>query len=176
MVSLQAMLAWLVYWKPVKPSSVGLAVMCPLGYVQACNWPLSWRNHAQLGGGSVAERLMSKLAYGWVERCSDVAGCEWILHQEISAAGYSISANFILMLNELMMNMINAGMYVCFHCMIEDKCICVCLISAFEFCLCSWGIFARLYLMFSSRPLRRLRDGDVTISIPFVDGFTLIYW
>ena len=33
------------------------------------------KNHAQLGGGSVAERLRSTLAYGWVERCSDVAGC-----------------------------------------------------------------------------------------------------
>ena len=37
--------------------------------------PYSLGNHAQLGGGSVAERLMSTLAYGWVERCSDVAGC-----------------------------------------------------------------------------------------------------
>ena len=26
-------------------------------------------------GGNVAERLRSMLAYGWVERCSDVAGC-----------------------------------------------------------------------------------------------------
>ena len=30
-------LAWLVCGKPVKPSGVGLAVLCPLGYVQACN-------------------------------------------------------------------------------------------------------------------------------------------
>ena len=37
--------------------------------------PYSLENHAQLGGGSVVERLMSTLAYGWVERCSDVAGC-----------------------------------------------------------------------------------------------------
>ena len=37
--------------------------------------PYSLRNHAQLRGGSVAERLMSTLAYGWVERCNDVAGC-----------------------------------------------------------------------------------------------------
>ena len=48
-------------------------------------------NHAQLGGGSVAERLMSTLAYGWVEHCSEVAGCG-ILHQKISDAGYFISA------------------------------------------------------------------------------------
>ena len=34
----------------------------------------SLENHAQLGGGSVAERLRSTLAYGWVERCNDVAG------------------------------------------------------------------------------------------------------
>ena len=33
-------------------------------------------NHAQLGGGGVAERLRSTLAHGWVERCSDIAGCE----------------------------------------------------------------------------------------------------
>ena len=53
-------------------------------------------NHAQLGGGSVAERLMSTLAYGWVERYSDVAGCGWILHQEISVAVYFTSAIYIL--------------------------------------------------------------------------------
>ena len=34
------------------------------------------RNHVQLGGGSVAERLKSTLAYGWVECYSDVAGYE----------------------------------------------------------------------------------------------------
>ena len=32
-------------------------------------------NHAQLEGGSGAERLMSTLGYGWVECCSDVASC-----------------------------------------------------------------------------------------------------
>ena len=37
--------------------------------------PYSLENHAQLGSGNVAERLRSTLAYGWVERCSDVAGC-----------------------------------------------------------------------------------------------------
>ena len=38
-------------------------------------------NHAQLVGGSVPERLRSTLAYGWVERCSDVAGCGRVLHK-----------------------------------------------------------------------------------------------
>ena len=37
--------------------------------------PYSLENHAQLRGGSVAERLRSMLAYGWVERCSNVASC-----------------------------------------------------------------------------------------------------
>ena len=37
--------------------------------------PYSLENHAQLEGGSIAERLRSMLAYGWVEHCSDVAGC-----------------------------------------------------------------------------------------------------
>ena len=37
-------------------------------------------NNAQLGGGSVAEGLMSTLAYGWVERCSDLAGCGQVLN------------------------------------------------------------------------------------------------
>ena len=37
--------------------------------------PYSLGTHAHLGGGSTAERLGSTLAYGWVERCNDVAGC-----------------------------------------------------------------------------------------------------
>ena len=43
--------------------------------------PYSLRNHAQLGGGSVVEILMSTLAYGWLERCSDVAGCRMSSYQ-----------------------------------------------------------------------------------------------
>ena len=50
---------------------------------------------------------MSTLAYGWVERCSDVTGCE-ILHQKISVAGYFISAIISIVL-WIMMNMLNAG-------------------------------------------------------------------
>ena len=46
-----------------------------LGYVLACYLLSALWNHAQLGGGSDAERFMSTLAYGWVERCSDVASC-----------------------------------------------------------------------------------------------------
>ena len=38
-------------------------------------FPSALWNHAQLGGGSDAERLMSTLAYGWVEHCSDIASC-----------------------------------------------------------------------------------------------------
>ena len=36
---------------------------------------ISCGNHAQLEGGRFAERLMSTLVYGWVERCSNIAGC-----------------------------------------------------------------------------------------------------
>ena len=37
--------------------------------------PYTLGNHAQLGGGNVAKILMSMLAYGLVELCSDMAGC-----------------------------------------------------------------------------------------------------
>ena len=50
---------------------------------------------------------MSMRAYGWVERCSDVAGCG-ILHQKISAAGYFIFAIISIVL-WIMMNMLNDG-------------------------------------------------------------------
>ena len=38
-------------------------------------WHASLGNHARLRGGSVAERLRSMWAYGWVECCNDVVGC-----------------------------------------------------------------------------------------------------
>ena len=38
-------------------------------------------NHAQLEGGSDAERVRSTVAYGWVEHCSDIASCGTILFQ-----------------------------------------------------------------------------------------------
>ena len=60
--------------------------------------PYSLENHAQLGGGSVAERLRSTLAYGLVEHCSDVAGCGRVLHK-ISDLVHFASAN-ILSVNE----------------------------------------------------------------------------
>ena len=45
-------------------------------------FPNALWNHAQVGGGSDAERLMSTLAYGWVEHCSDIVGCETTLFQD----------------------------------------------------------------------------------------------
>ena len=38
-------------------------------------FPSALCNHAQLGGASDAERVRSTLAYGWVERCSDITSC-----------------------------------------------------------------------------------------------------
>ena len=60
-------------------------VVVGLRTVLACLFVYSWLcvsllvayslgNHAQLRGGSVAERLRSTLTYGWVERCSHVVG------------------------------------------------------------------------------------------------------
>ena len=63
------LLAWLICCSPNKPNHVGLAELCTL--VVLLPWicvsllvPYSLENHAQLGGGSVAERLRSTLAYG----------------------------------------------------------------------------------------------------------------
>ena len=42
--------------------------MCNPTYSQ-----VPYENHDQLGGGSGVDRLMNTLAYGWVERCSDIA-------------------------------------------------------------------------------------------------------
>ena len=53
--------------------------------------PYYLRNHAQLEGGNVVERLMSTLAYGWVECCSDVAGCGTSSYQ-MSILNYFVSA------------------------------------------------------------------------------------
>ena len=72
------LLAWLICCSPDKPNCVGLDELCTLVVLLSlamCNHVSSLGNHARLGGGNVAERLRSMLAYGWVERCSDVAGC-----------------------------------------------------------------------------------------------------
>ena len=49
-------------------------------------------NHPQVEGGSAAERLMSTLAYGWVERCSDIASCGTSFASKISIYCVSIPA------------------------------------------------------------------------------------
>ena len=51
--------------------------------------PYSLGNHARLGGGSIVERLKSTRAYGWVERCSDVAGCGVNSSSKISSTAIS---------------------------------------------------------------------------------------
>ena len=47
--------------------------MCPL---------VPYGNHAQLRGGSDAERVRITLAYGWAEHCSDIAICEEAYSQD----------------------------------------------------------------------------------------------
>ena len=87
MVSLRTMLAWLVCWKPVKPSCVGLFFMSPWLCI-SLQLTLIPEESCPARGWQCVERLMRTLAYGWVERCSDIAGCGWSIHQQISAAVY----------------------------------------------------------------------------------------
>ena len=54
----------------VKPNCVCMVLLCV-----SLLFPSGLWNHAQLEGGSDAERLMSTLAYGWVERCSNITSC-----------------------------------------------------------------------------------------------------
>ena len=54
------------YWFDCGCLALLCVSMCPL---------VPYGNHAQLGGGSDAERVRSTLAYGWVECCSNIASC-----------------------------------------------------------------------------------------------------
>ena len=114
-------LAWPIGWWPDKPSCVGLTDYVPRLCV-SLPWPLSLEESCPTRGWQCAERLMSTLAYGWVECCSDIVGCGRVLHWKISAVVTS-SLQFIYcsMRND---EHVNAGMYVCFRCMIEELCIC----------------------------------------------------
>ena len=47
-----------------------LALLC----VSLCTL-FPYENHAQLEDGSDAKRVRSTLAYGWVERCNNIASC-----------------------------------------------------------------------------------------------------
>ena len=86
--------------RPGKPSGVGLAECVPLAMCKLAIDPYSLRNPTHLRGGIVAKRLMSMLAYGWVERCSDVAGCGASSSSKDKCCCCFISA-IILMFNEL---------------------------------------------------------------------------
>ena len=55
-----------------------------------CESDVPCGNHAQLGGGSDVERLMNTLAYGWVERCSDIASCGENFFSKISIFVFSL--------------------------------------------------------------------------------------
>ena len=60
---------------------------------------IPWGNHAQLGGGTVAEILKSTLAYGWEEHCSDIASCRTSsVHDKCSCLCYSLQ--LYLLFNE----------------------------------------------------------------------------
>ena len=83
--------------------------------------------HAQIGGGSDAEILMSALAYAWVECCSDISGCRTSFFQE---------KYFLCVISATISCLMNCDEHVeCFdeciyfHCIIAIVCICVCLLS-----------------------------------------------
>ena len=67
-------------------------------------------NHAHIWGGSVAEILMSTMAYGWVECCSDIASCGKTPFQD----KYFLVLNSAMYLHlnyyEIIMNILNAWM------------------------------------------------------------------
>ena len=74
------LLAWLICYSPEKPNCVGLAELCTLVVLLSlamCKTvsSLFLGESCPARGGNVAEKLRSTRAYGWVERCSDVAGC-----------------------------------------------------------------------------------------------------
>ena len=88
---------------------------------------IPWGNHAQLRGGSAAERLMSALAYGWVECCSDVAGCGTSLFQDKYFL-CAISATVSCLMNcHEHVECFDECIY--FRCIIAIVCICVYLLS-----------------------------------------------
>ena len=61
---------------PDKPNCAGLVeCYCTLAMYESASVPLFLEEIMPSSGGGVAERLMSTLAYGWVERCSNIAGC-----------------------------------------------------------------------------------------------------
>ena len=79
----------------------------------------SW-NHAQIKGGSVAERLKSMRAYGWVECCSDVAGCgaSSSLKDKYSWLSHLCSYIYYFMRNDEHVECWNV--YVCFRWMLSN--------------------------------------------------------
>ena len=84
-------------------------------------------NHVQLGGGSAAERLMSALAYGWVEFCNDVVGCGKSFFQDKYFL-CAISATVSCLMNcDEHVECFEECIY--FRYIIEIVCICVCLLS-----------------------------------------------
>ena len=76
------MVCWIGWIVHETQRCVGLTVDVWFWLCVSLGFPSTLWNHAQLGGGSDAERLRSTLAYGWVERCSDVASCKSACFQD----------------------------------------------------------------------------------------------
>ena len=104
--------------------------------------PYSLGNHAQLRGGSVAERLRSTLAYGWVEHCSDVAGCGMNYSQDKYSCLFHI-CNYIYYLMDYDEHAKFLNVWFCFRCMVTMY---ACFTSKhFSFYVCMFmGIVSRI--------------------------------
>ena len=84
-------------------------------------------NHSQLEGGSVVERLRSTLAYGLVERYSDVAGCGTsFLQDKYFLCAISATVSCLMNCDEQVECF---DEFIYFRCIIAIVCIYVCLLS-----------------------------------------------
>ena len=98
-------------------------------------------NHSHLGGGSGAERMMSTLVYGWVERCSNVVGSGTRLFQD---------KYFLCAISTTVFCLMNYDEHVeCLNKCILFHCICNCyasvhVFSSMHFILCAWGYISRV--------------------------------
>ena len=79
-------------------------------------------------GGSASERLMSTLAYGWVECCSDVASCGSASFK-ISILVLNLCKLLVLWIKRNMMNVLNECF--CFRCRMHYASVYIFIFNAF---------------------------------------------
>ena len=111
-----------------------LALLC----VSLCTL-FPYENHAQLGGGSDAERLMSTLAYGWVERCNDIVSCRTTQLQDKCSLVFSVLILQCICLMNYYEHVECLNECICFHCIFICYTSAYVLLPSMHLCLCSRG-------------------------------------